>query len=152
MSDDWRTTLERRGLTTTEDAARFFDLTQRYVRSVGARSVGCICGYVNVPAFIYEDHLVKIHAHEGSPALEITFKYPDGACSNPVVMVTEQGVAIRIHGEHSYVVPHIETLASAAGFRLGHGRCCPRAAPRQCNCTYSWQCPAHGVTCVGTHD
>lgn len=35
---------------------------------------------------------------------------------------------------------------------LQPGQCCQRATRTNCVCTYSWTCPVHGETHVGTHD
>lgn len=109
-TERWRDTLACRRLESEADATRFFELARRYARQHGVRKLGSICGYCAVPAFVYEDELVVVSADVASPALEIVFKYPDGRLTNPVIMVTEQGENIRTHGEHCYVVPHLEAL------------------------------------------
>lgn len=30
--------------------------------------------------------------------------------------------------------------------------CCALATPRPCACVYSYSCPTHGNTCIGSHD
>lgn len=123
-SPDWRRTLARRGLDSPAECDRFLALARQVARARGKRGPGCICGYVGVATFMFEDELVQVTAAIDTPSLEIVFKYPDGTLTNPVVMVTESGEVIRVHGEHCYVVPHIECAASAAGLavdRNGHG-------------------------------
>jgi hypothetical protein len=113
--EKWRTTLNHRRLATRDEADRFFDLVRQYARERGVPGPGYICGRLNVPALVFEDRVVRISAAKDTPALEIVFKYPDGKITNSVIMVTDDGDTIRVHGEHVYVVPHIEMLASAAG-------------------------------------
>jgi hypothetical protein len=101
---------------------------------------------------VFEDELVRVSAAVDNPSLEIVFKYPDGSLTNPVAMVTETAQVIRVHGEHCYIVPHLEDAAVAAGLSLDGGRCCSQARPRVCSCAVSWRCPDHGVRCVVGHD
>ena len=36
--------------------------------------------------------------------------------------------------------------------RIKRYGCCKKAKPRNCVCLYSFECPKHGVTCVGSHE
>lgn len=48
---------------------------------------------------------------------------------------------------------NIELIQNAIGKeKVSEHACCPLATHRQCVCVASFECPIHGVTCIGSHD
>src|SRR5262249_54246379 len=125
-NESWRNTLDARRLRSRDEVERFVSLARELARLRGQLRRGYICGYIGVRAFVFEDELVSVSSAADNPSLEVVFKYPDGSITNPVVMVTETAEVIRVHGEHCYVVPHVEDAAVAAGLALDAGRCCSK--------------------------
>jgi hypothetical protein len=58
----------------------------------------------------YEDNLLAIKMGYNGHEMDIDFKYPDGTCINPVIMVVDDDRVIRCHGEHVYVIPQLEDM------------------------------------------